>query len=261
MENFKFDLTNKTAIVTGGGSGIGRAIASCFAQQGASVYILDMDEANLNSTIHGIKSSGGSISGNLCDVSELDKTKQSVDFFVKEFGRVDILVNNAGISSIGSLSQTTEDELDRIYKVNIKGVYNCMKACIDQMIDQGGGVILNMASIASLTGIADRFAYSMSKGAVHTMTLSVARDYVEKNIRCNCICPARVHTPFVDQYLEKHYPDAKDEMFQKLSQAQPIGRMGTPEEVAALALFLCSDESSFITGAAYPIDGGTLNLR
>jgi len=258
---YKFDLSGKTAIITGGGSGIGRAIAFCFAQQGASVYILDMDEKNLNSTVDNIKSSGGSIYGDICDVSDMEKVKQSVDRFVKEVDRVDILVNNAGIASIGNLSQTSEEEFDRIFKVNVKGVYNCMKACIDQMVDQGGGVILNMASIASLMGLADRFAYTMSKGAVHTMTLSVARDYVDKNIRCNCICPARIHTPFVDQYLEKHYPDSKDKMFQKLSQAQPIGRMGTPEEVAALALFLCSDESSFITGAAYPIDGGTLNLR
>lgn len=257
----KFDLGGKTAIITGGGSGIGRAIASCFAQHGAHVNILDMDEDNLSSTIDEITSSGGLISGDICDVSDLSKTKQFVERFVKEVGRVDILVNNAGIASIGSLSQTNEEEFDRIFKVNVKGVYNCMKACIDQMVDQGGGVILNMASIASLMGLADRFAYTMSKGAVHTMTLSVARDYVDKNIRCNCICPARVHTPFVDQYLEKYYPDSKDKMFQKLSQAQPIGRMGTPEEVAVLALFLCSDEASFITGAAYPIDGGTLSIR
>jgi NAD(P)-dependent dehydrogenase (short-subunit alcohol dehydrogenase family) len=258
---YKFSLNEKTAIITGGGSGIGQAIASCFAQQGARVYILDMDEENLSSTISEIKSNGGLVSGDICDISILNNVKKSIDRFINEFDCVDILVNNAGIASIGNLSQTNEDEFDRIINVNIKGVYNCMKSCIEQMVNQGGGVILNMASIASLMGLADRFAYTMSKGAVHTMTLSVAKDYVDKNIRCNCICPARIHTPFVDEYLEKYYPDSKDEMFQKLSKAQPVGRMGTPEEVAALALFLCSDEASFITGAAYPIDGGTLSIR
>jgi NAD(P)-dependent dehydrogenase (short-subunit alcohol dehydrogenase family) len=258
---YKFNLSGRTAIVTGGGSGIGRAIVSCFAQQDARVHILEKDEKNLSATLHDIECPGGSISRDLCDVSDLGKVKESIDRCAEKFDAIDILVNNAGIASIGSLSQTGEDELDRVYRMNVRGVYNCMKACIDHMVTQGGGVILNMASTVSKVGIADRFAYSMSKGAVYSMTLSVATDYVDKNIRCNCICPARIHTPFVDQYLATHYPDSKDEMFQKFSQAQPMGRMGTPEEVAALALFLCSDEAGFATGAAYPIDGGFMNLR
>jgi len=179
--------------------------------------------------------------------------------FEKE--RVHILVNNAGIAHIGKLENTVEEDFDRIYRVNVKGFYNCMLATVGHMKANGGGVILNMASVAASVGLADRFAYSTSKGAVVAMTYSVAKDYVADNIRCNCISPARVHTPFVDGYLRKNYPDREQEMFQRLSQVQPIGRMGEPHEVAALALFLCSDEAGFITGVDYPIDGGFLNLR
>jgi 2-keto-3-deoxy-L-fuconate dehydrogenase len=136
-----------------------------------------------------------------------------------------------------------------------------MQACVGHMKAKGGGVILNLASIAGSAGLADRFAYSTSKGAVIAMTYSVARDYLSANIRCNCISPARVHTPFVDNYLRKTYPGREQEMFEKLSQAQPIGRMAEPEEVASLALFLCSDEASFITGVDYALDGGFFNLH
>ena len=179
--------------------------------------------------------------------------------FEKE--RVHILVNNAGIAHVGKLENTSEEDFDRIYRVNVKGFYNCMLATVGHMKTNGGGVILNMASVAASVGLADRFAYSTSKGAVVAMTYSVAKDYVADNIRCNCISPARVHTPFVDGYLSKNYPGREQEMFQRLSQVQPIGRMGEPHEVAALALFLCSDEAGFITGVNYPIDGGFLNLH
>jgi NAD(P)-dependent dehydrogenase (short-subunit alcohol dehydrogenase family) len=248
-----FDLHAKTAIVTGGGSGIGRAIAERFAAHGAAIEILDLDNE------HG--QSGAAAHAQTCDVAQSADVDRCVADIVQRRGRVDILVNNAGVPSIGSLSQTDEAELDRVYAVNVKGVFNGLKACVDRMVAAGGGVILNLGSIASLVGIPDRFAYSMSKGAVLTMTLSVARDYVDMGIRCNCICPARVHTPFVDAYLEQHYPRDKAEMFDKLSNLQPIGRMGKPEEIAALALFLCSDEAAFITGAVYPIDGGFATLR
>jgi 2-keto-3-deoxy-L-fuconate dehydrogenase len=170
-------------------------------------------------------------------------------------------VNNAGIAHVGKLEGTSEDDLDRIYSVNVKGCYNCMLASVGHMKSSGGGVILNLASIAAWAGLADRFAYSMSKGAVVAMTYSVARDYVAHNIRCNCISPARVHTPFVDGYLRKNYPGREEEMFAQLSRTQPIGRMGEPHEIATLALFLCSDEAAFITGTDYPIDGGFLNLH
>jgi 2-keto-3-deoxy-L-fuconate dehydrogenase len=174
---------------------------------------------------------------------------------------VHILVNNAGISHIGTVETTTVEDFDNVMRVNVKGFYNCMHAVVPHMKDNGGGVILNMASIAGSLGIPDRFAYSASKGAVIAMTYSVARDYLAHNIRCNCISPARVHTPFVDGYLRKNYPGREQEMFEKLAKTQPIGRMGTPDEVASLALFLCSDEASFITGVDYPIDGGLLNMR
>ena len=175
--------------------------------------------------------------------------------------RVQILINNAGISHIGTVESTSEEDFDRVVRVNIKGFYNCMHAVVPHMKSSGGGVILNMASIAGSAGIPDRFAYSMSKGAVVAMTYSVARDYLAHNIRCNCISPARVHTPFVDDYLRKNYPGHEQEMFNKLAKSQPIGRMADPAEVASLALFLCSDEAAFITGTDYPIDGGFFNLR
>jgi 2-keto-3-deoxy-L-fuconate dehydrogenase len=178
-----------------------------------------------------------------------------------ERGRVHILVNSAGIAQIAKLENTTEQDFDRVYRVNVKGTYNCMHACIGHMKERGGGVILNMASVAGSVGLADRFAYSASKGAVLAMTYSVARDYLQHNIRCNSISPARVHTPFVDNYLRNNYPGREAEMFDVLSRAQPIGRMGQPREIAFLALYLCSDEASFVTGSDYPIDGGFFTLR
>jgi NAD(P)-dependent dehydrogenase (short-subunit alcohol dehydrogenase family) len=169
-------------------------------------------------------------------------------------------VNNAGIAHVGTAETTAETDIDRLYNVNIKGVYNCLHEVIPVM-KKAGGVILNMASIASSVGITDRFAYSMTKGAVVGMTLATARDYISFNIRCNCISPARVHTPFVDGFLAKNYPGKEKEMFEKLSKGQPIGRMAQPEEVAYLALYLCSDEASFITGCDYLIDGGFTKLN
>jgi NAD(P)-dependent dehydrogenase (short-subunit alcohol dehydrogenase family) len=178
-----------------------------------------------------------------------------------DFGKIDILVNNAGVANIGTATSTSEGDFDRVMSVNVKGVYQCLHAVLPIMVEGGGGVVLNMSSIAAITGLKDRFAYSASKGAVHTMTLSIAADYLEQGIRCNAICPARVHTPFVDGYLEKNYPENKDEMFETLSKVQPIGRMAKPEEIAKLALYLCSDDSSYVTGQAYNIDGGYMSLR
>ena len=174
---------------------------------------------------------------------------------------INILVNNAGIAHVGNIETVEESDLDRLYNVNIKGVYNCIKACISSMKENGTGIILNLASIASSVGITDRFAYSMSKGAVLTMTYSVAKDYINDGIRCNCISPGRVHTPFVDGFIKKNYPGKEEEMFQKLSKTQPIGRMAEPQEIADLTLFLCSDEAGFITGTDFPIDGGFIKLN
>jgi 2-keto-3-deoxy-L-fuconate dehydrogenase len=202
----------------------------------------------------------GSAKAYRCDVSVQDNVRAAFNKIFED-GHVNILVNNAGISHIGSLETTQEQDFDKIYCVNVKGMYNCMLVAVDHMKANNGGVILNMASIAGTSGLADRFAYSMSKGAVVAMTYSVAKDYLPHNIRCNCISPARVHTPFVDSYLRRNYPGKEQEMFAKLEKSQPIGRMAAPEEIAALALFLCSDEAAFITGSDYPIDGGFLNLR
>ncbi|MBF0278657.1 MAG: SDR family oxidoreductase [SAR324 cluster bacterium] len=254
-------LADKTAVITGGGSGIGRSMALRFAQEGAKVAILEMNDESAASVLDQILSEGGEAQSYHCDVSSQDSVRDCFKKVIDQFKHLDILINNAGIAHIGNVESTESADLDRIYQVNIKGVFHCIKTAVPTMVDQGKGVILNLASIASKLGISDRFAYSMSKGAVLTMTLSVAKDYVDKGIRCNCICPARVHTPFVDGYLKQHYPGKEEEMFQKLSEYQPIGRMGLPDEMASLALFLCSDEASFITGSAYDIDGGVMTLK
>ena len=252
-----FRLDDKIAVITGGGSGIGKAIAILFAQQGATVHILELNEANAKQTIKEIKKNSGNAFLQICDVSN---QKEVLSTFEK-VGVVNILINNAGIANVGKADTTNEEDFDKVMQVNVKGVYNCIHAAIPQLRKNGGGVIINMASIAAWMGIADRFAYSTAKGAVAAMTLSVAKDYIHENIRCNSISPARVHTPFVDGYLKENYPGKEKEMFEKLSKTQPIGRMGTPEEVAHLALYLCSDEASFITGCDYPIDGGFLKLN
>jgi NAD(P)-dependent dehydrogenase (short-subunit alcohol dehydrogenase family) len=253
-----FRLDGKTAVVTGAGSGIGRAIARVFAAQGARVYVFERDDASAADAVAEVRAAGGNAHAVGCDVSDAASVAAAFQRLRADGSRLDVLVNNAGIAHIGTVESTTEADLDRIYAVNVKGVFLCSQAGVRLMLEQGGGVILNLASIASLIGLTDRFAYSMSKGAVLTMTRSVAVDYVKRGIRCNCICPARVHTPFVDGYLREAYPGREQEMFRQLSEYQPIGRMAEPEEVAALALYLCSDEAAFITGQAYPIDGGVL---
>jgi 2-keto-3-deoxy-L-fuconate dehydrogenase len=260
MDQQPFRLDGKTAVVTGGGSGIGEAIALRFGMQGALVRILDLHAEKAQGVARRIADAGGKASVHVCDVSNHAQTAET---FATLFAlsHVDILVNNAGISHIGTLEGTSEEDFDRVFRVNVKGMYNCMHAAIGHMRVHKGGVILNMASIAASSGLADRFAYSMSKGAVLAMTYTVAKDYIQHNIRCNCISPARVHTPFVDGYLQKNYPGRESEMFEKLAKSSPIGRMAKPEEVASLALFLCSEEASFITGVDYPLDGGYFNLR
>jgi 2-keto-3-deoxy-L-fuconate dehydrogenase len=256
-----FRLDGKAAIITGGGSGIGQAIARRFAASGATVHICDLHLDRASATARQISEATGGIAFAVqCDVTDAASTQQIFGRIAAQ-GRIDILVNSAGISHIGRLETTSEDDFDRVFQVNVKGVFHCMQAVVGPMRDQGGGVILNLASIAATAGLSDRFAYSMSKGAVLSMTLSVAKDYLKDKIRCNAISPARIHTPFVDAFLREHYAGREKEMFSTLSNAQPIGRMGLPDEVASMALFLCSDEASFITGADLPLDGGFVNLR
>ncbi|HYJ37581.1 MAG TPA: SDR family oxidoreductase [Chitinophagaceae bacterium] len=252
-----FSLEKKIAVVTGGGSGIGKAIASLFAKQGAYVHILDLDTEHSALVVEEIKKEKGE-----CKAHKVDVTNQEELIAVfKKIGLIKILVNNAGVAHVGKAETTMGADFDRVINVNVKGVYNCIHAVIPQMRAAGGGVILNLGSIAALLGLPDRFAYSTAKGAVMAMTKSVARDYLHENIRCNSISPARIHTPFVDGFIQKNYPGRETEMFEKLSRSQPIGRMGKPEEVAYLALYLCSEEAAFITGCDYPIDGGFINLN
>ncbi|WP_457286880.1 SDR family NAD(P)-dependent oxidoreductase [Pedobacter sp. UYP24] len=252
-----FSLKEKVAVVTGAGSGIGRAIAVLFAKQGALVHIIEVNAAAAEESLEEIKKTGGQGFIHACDVT----SQQAVLDVFNSIGTTDILVNNAGIAHIGRADNTSEEDFTKVFNVNVKGAYNCLFAAIPLMKKRGGGVILNMASIAAIVGITDRFAYSMSKGAIAAMTLSVARDYMADNIRCNSISPARVHTPFVDGFIAKNYAGQETEIFEKLSKSQPVGRMGKPEEVASMALYLCADESSFITGNDYPVDGGFVKLN
>lgn len=252
-----FELKGKKAVITGGGSGIGKAIAMLFARSGAQVHILDVSEAACAQVTREIRDEGGQASGHACDVTRQAEVRDCLAA-VGPFG---ILVNNAGIAHVGKADNTCEEDFDRVMSVNVKGAYNCLHAAIPLMKENGGGTILNMASVAAWVAVPERFAYSAAKGALMAMTLSVAKDYLQDGIRCNSISPGRVHTPFVDGFLAKNYPGQEAEVFERLSKTQPIGRMARPEEVAALALYLCSDEASFITGSDYPIDGGFIKLN
>jgi len=255
-----FRLDHKGVVVTGGGNGIGRAIAKTFAAQGACVHLLDIDLPKAEQTKDEIMAAGGKAAAYRCDVGDHSGV-QNTFTRIFERDRIHILVNSAGIAQVAKLEDTSEADFDALFNVNVKGVYNCMHACIGHLKHSGGGVILNLASIAASAGLAERFAYSASKGAVLAMTYSVAKDYLSDGIRCNCISPARVHTPFVDGFIGRNYPGREKEMFEVLGRAQPIGRMAEPQEVAWLALYLCSDEAAFVTGADYPLDGGFFALR
>jgi len=253
-----FRLDGKVAIVTGAGSGIGAAIGELFAAQGARVAVLDISEGAARKTAARIRANEGEAEVFACDVGDASSVERAFAAVLARWKQLDLLVNNAGIAHVGNVLATSEADFDKIYRVNVKGVYLCTRAGVAAMLERKRGVILNLASIASLIGLEDRFAYSMSKGAVLAMTRATAVDHMAQGIRCNCVCPARVHTPFVDGFIAKNYPGREAEMFDKLAKYQPIGRMGTPKEVAELALYLCSDEASFITGQAFPIDGGVL---
>ena len=256
-----FNLEKKSLILTGGASGIGKAIALLFAKQGASVFIFDINEKTAAQVTDEIAAKGGAAQKIILDIADQQQVRNAVQEVIKKQGVIDILVNSAGVAHIGTAESTSEEEFTRLFNINVKGVYNCLHEVIPAMKHHNKGVILNICSIVASVGIPDRFAYSMSKGAVLAMTLSTAKDYLSSNIRCNCISPARVYTPFVEGFIAKNYPGKEREVFEKLSRSQPIGRMGTPEEIAFLALYLCSDEAGFITGSDYPIDGGFIKLN
>lgn len=255
------DLTGKIAIITGGGKGIGESVSEILAKQGAIVHILEIDKESGHKVVKSIINENRTAFFHHCDLTNHEKVGTIFQEIFQESGRLDILVNNAGIAHIGNVENTTPEDMDRLYNVNVKSVYSCLHFAIPLMKKSGGGAIVNMASVASLVGLADRFAYTMTKGAIYSLTFSVAKDYVKHNIRCNAVGPGRVHTPFVDNYLTQNYPGQESEMFQKLSNTQPIGRMGRPAEVANLIAYLCSDEAAFITGSYYSIDGGFLTLN
>jgi NAD(P)-dependent dehydrogenase (short-subunit alcohol dehydrogenase family) len=251
-------LKGKVAVVTGGGSGIGEATARLFAEEGAVVHVLDLDAAGAERVAGIVTKAGGTAFVRAVDVGDQRDVERAFDEVVERSGGVNLLVNSAGIAHVGTLLSTEESDVDRLYRVNVKGTYFACQSAVKRMLQNGGGTIVNLGSIVSLIGLADRFAYTMTKGAVLTMTRSIAVDYVKQGIRCNCICPTRVHTPFVDGFIRKNYPGREEEVFEELSAYQPLGRMVRPDEVAELAVYLCSDASSMITGQAIPIDGGVL---
>jgi 2-keto-3-deoxy-L-fuconate dehydrogenase len=255
-----FGLKGRVAAVTGGASGIGKAIATRLADNGAQVWVLDVDAATAEATAAEIAGAGGQAWPLPCDVADPESVSR-VFATITAKGPLDILVNSAGIAHIGTITTTSLQDFERIFRVNVQGTFLCMQAAITTMVKQSAGVIVNLSSLVALMGIPDRFAYSMSKGAVRAMTLSVAKDFLDKNIRCNCISPARVHTPFVDGFIKRNYPGRETEMMDVLSKTQPVGRMARPDEIAGLAVYLCSDMASFLTGADIPFDGGVLNLR
>ncbi|MAE31187.1 MAG: short-chain dehydrogenase [Verrucomicrobiales bacterium] len=256
-----FSLEGKSAVVTGAGSGIGQAIALALAKQGAFVDVLEIDGQAAGETVEQIRSAGGQAEATQCDVADHSQVQDVFDALGQARGGLDCLVNNAGIAHVGNIIDTSEADFDRVMSVNLKGVFNCLKGGVRQMLKSEGGSIVNIASTVATMAINDRLAYSTSKGGVLAMTYSVAKDHLHDNIRCNAVQPGRIHTPFVDGFIAENYPDNQKEMFRKLSDYQPVGRMGKPEEVAAMAVFLCSDEASFITGAPFPVDGGTLYVR
>ncbi len=251
-------MENKTILITGGASGIGLALVGKFASQGSTVFFIDSNALLGKQVEKEFQEQGKPVTFLEVDIREESQVQTAIQSIP---GKLDVLINNAGISHIGNLASTSLADFERLFAVNVTGMFLCSQAALPKLIEQGGGSILNLCSVAATMGIPDRFAYSMTKGATLSMTLSIARDYVKQGIRCNCISPGRVHTPFVDGFLAKNYPGREQEMFEQLAATQPIGRMGTPAEIAELAYFISSDTGKFITGSNFTIDGGFTGIK
>ena len=246
-----FDLTGKSALVTGGASGIGEAIARAFVRQGARVVIGDLNETRARALARELGACGLAL-----DVTDFESVKAVTAHVIEEAGKLDILVNCAGIMHVGKLHETAPEDYDRIQAVNARGVYLACRAAIDAMLERRSGNIINIASVASLIAVERRFAYCVSKGAVLEMTRALAIDYARDGIRANAICPGTVDTPMIRGYLREYFGGDIEGALAQLHDRQPVGRMGEAREIAALAVYLAADESSFMTGAALPIDGG-----
>jgi 2-keto-3-deoxy-L-fuconate dehydrogenase len=249
-----FRLDNKITLVTGAGSGIGEAIAILFAKAGAFVGVIDRDEGAAQTTARTIIENGGQSKAIHLDVTDENGCIDVSESVQEEFGHIDVLVNNAGIGHVGTLLETEAEDLDRMYSVNVRGVFNMTKAVLTDMIGSGKGNIINLASIGGVVAVKDRLAYCTTKFAVVGFTKCIALDHAAEGIRCNCICPGRVETPFVSARL-KEYPDP-EKAYKEMASTQALGRMAKPEEIASAALYLACDESSFVTGTPFLIDGG-----
>jgi NAD(P)-dependent dehydrogenase (short-subunit alcohol dehydrogenase family) len=249
-----FDLTNRIALVTGAGSGIGAAIAMAFAAANARVFVTDRTEDAARATVSGIQGTSPPTTALGLDVTDERQCAQSAQRVIADAGHLDILVNCAGVGHVGTILQTDGGDLDRVYAVNVRGVFNVSKVFVPLMLQRRSGSIINIASVGGVVGIRDRVAYCTSKFAVVGLTKCMALDHALDGIRINCICPGRVETPFVAKRLAE-YPDP-EEARREMTASQAVGRMGRPDEIAAAALYLASDESSFVTGSALMIDGG-----
>jgi NAD(P)-dependent dehydrogenase (short-subunit alcohol dehydrogenase family) len=251
MKNNK-PYSSKVAFVTGGANGIGRATALAFAREGANVVVADLSEKGNQETARMIEELGGRVLAVKCDVSRAEEVKAALDKAVNEFGGLDFAFNNAGVEQpLSAIADVTEDEWDRLMRINLRGVFLCMKHEIPLMLRQGGGAIVNTSSGAGVKGIKDQAAYCATKHGVIGLTKSAALDYAQSNIRINAVCPGIIATPMMERFT-----GGTHEGEQRVIAQEPVGRMGKPEEIAAAVVWLCSDAAAFVVGHSMVIDGG-----